>query len=371
MRELFPPGGRHQTRKTGQDRYEMSVTVPADADGFRGHECPGTDCAPAYFKVKPGTGLSGRPEMYCPYCRTAGGVDKFFTQEQIRYAEDEVLAEAKRGISAMLREAFTGGSAGHRPRGGPFSIEMTYREGPQEQVRPPREEPLRRDVVCPHCTLEQAVFGLASWCSDCGNDIFLVHVASEVQVLRVMLDAVPERREHLGVRVAARDIEDALENVVSVFEAVLKAITRRQLLAIGRSPADADEILRREVRNGFQSVARAEPLFKTLAGIDLLACLEARERQFLADAFEKRHPIAHNLGVVDKAYLTKSLSDASEGREVALHADEVRRALDLAERILGSAYRTLFSPLALPAPKADSTPPPVTPPPQPPSDATI
>lgn len=361
MRELFPSGGRHHVRKAGQDRYEMSITVPADADGFRGHECPGPDCAPAYFKVKPGTGLSGQPEMYCPYCRTVGGSDKFFTQEQIRYAKDEVLAEAKRGVSAMLKDAFTGGGARRRSGGGLFSVEMTYREGPREHVSPPREEPLRRDLVCPHCTLEQAVFGLATWCSDCGKDIFLVHVASEVQVLRVMLDAVPERRKALGARVAGRDIEDALENVVSVFEAVLKAITRRQLLALGRAPAQADEVLRKEVRNGFQSVARAEPLFKTLAGIDLLACLETRDRQFLAGAFEKRHPIAHNLGVVDKAYLAKSLSAASEGREVALHADEVRRALDLAERVLASAYRALFSPPSLPPPKPDTSTPPAQP----------
>lgn len=362
MRELFPSGGIHHARKTGQDQYEMSITVPADADGFRGHECPGTGCAPAYFKVKPGTGLSGQPEMHCPYCRTAGGAHKFFTQEPIRFAKDEVLAEAKRGVSAMLKDAFTGGGASRRSGGGLFSVEMTYREGPREHVRPPRGEPLRRDLVCAHCTLEQAVFGLATWCSDCGKDIFLVHVASEVHVLRVMLDAVPERRKMLGARVAGRDIEDALENVVSVFEAVLKAVTRRQLLSLGRAPADADAVLRKEVRNGFQSVARKEPLFKTFAGFDLLACLEARERQFLAGALEKRHPIAHNLGVVDKAYLAKSRSAASEGREVALHADEVRRALDLAERVLASAYQTLFSPPALPALKSDSLAPPVGPP---------
>ena len=359
MTNLFRPGGPHRTRKTGPDLYQMTITIPADADGFRGHECPGTNCAPAYFKVKPGTGLSGQPEMFCPYCRTAGGTDKFLTEEQVRYAEDAVVAEAKLGISDMLKDAFTGGNARGRSGDGMFSVEWSYQAGPREHARPPREEPLRRDLVCPHCTLEQAVFGLATWCSDCGRDIFLVHLASELQVLRVMLEAVPSRCTTLGARVAGRDIEDALENVVSVFEAVLKAISRRHLLLSGRAVAEVDDVLRKEVRNGYQSIARAEPLVRSLTGRELLACLDASEQRFLADAFEKRHPIAHNLGVADKVYLAKSRSAASEGREVALHASDVRRALDLADRVLSSLYQSLFSPPALPAPT--STPPPTPP----------
>jgi ribosomal protein S27E len=52
-------------------------------------------------------------------------------------------------------------------------MEMSYKPGHLPQIRPTIEEELRRDVTCPKCGLEHAVFGLASWCPDCGAIFFL------------------------------------------------------------------------------------------------------------------------------------------------------------------------------------------------------
>ena len=49
-----------------------------------GRECPHRDCSPAYFKVKPGTGItSGQDRAFCPYCGTAAAPSDFLTQAQI------------------------------------------------------------------------------------------------------------------------------------------------------------------------------------------------------------------------------------------------------------------------------------------------
>jgi len=353
--DLFRPGGPHKIRKTGAHRDEFSITIP-DADGMRAHECPDKACAPAYFKVRPGTGLTDQPEMYCPYCRRAGPSKEFFTEEQIRFANDQVSRETATAVRDTLARGLGLDSTGRKKIGGGLvSLEFSLKRGYSPPVRPPREEPLRRDIRCPHCTLDHAVFGLAIWCSDCGKDIFLVHLAAELDVLRAMLNAVPERREKLGRRVAARDVEDALENTVSVFEAVMKFITRQHLLKSGKSTAEITDVIRKKVGNGFQSIGRGSDLFKRLVGRDLLDGCAPEDVTFLTHAFEKRHPIAHNLGVVDRTYLERAVSAAREGREVTLYADEVRRALDLVYKAIGATYGALFTPPPQPLPTAPTS----------------
>jgi len=42
-----------------------------------------------------------------------------------------------------------------------------------------------------------------------------------------MLADIPRRRENLGRRIAAKDRKNCLEDTVSIFEAVLRALVRR------------------------------------------------------------------------------------------------------------------------------------------------
>ncbi len=115
------------------------------------------------------------------HCRYEAEPDDFTTQEQIRYAKDFALREIHKGFDEMIRDTLRLGTSGKRKMGGEFlSIEMSYKPGTLPNVRPPFEDEVRRDIVCPHCTLDQTVFGLATWCSDCGEDIFLTYVEVEL-----------------------------------------------------------------------------------------------------------------------------------------------------------------------------------------------
>jgi predicted nucleic acid-binding Zn-ribbon protein len=155
----------------------------------------------------------------------------------------------------------------------------------------PVEEELRRDVRCAHCGLIHAVFGLATWCPDCGCDIFMAHVRAELEVLRHVLGAVESRKEMLGPRAAARDVENTLEDLVSVGEAVLKVVTRRHLLLSGRSEAEISDLLERQIRNGFQNLARVQPLVVQHTGGILGRSNADGEFDWLCGVLEKRHPI--------------------------------------------------------------------------------
>lgn len=345
--ELFREGGPHNIRKTGPDQHTFSITIPSDDDGLVGRECPVDACAPAYFKVKSGTGIIDLNVAYCPYCRTAAEPSDFTTAAQKAYATRILEREVAQGLNRVVRNAIGIGPSGKRKLGaGLISIELSMKPARLPPVGRPLEEELRRDVHCEHCGLDHAVFGLATWCPDCGRDVFISHVSAEMEVLRKVLNAVDSRRETLGPRVAARDVENTLEDVVSVCEAVLKAVTRRHLLSLGKTEDEVTDILEKRVRNGFQNLERARERLQEFTGATIGRVLQESDFAFLVGVLEKRHPIAHNLGVVDRKYLAKVRTGEVEGREVRVTADEVGRAIDLAESCLADVCLQLFPPIA-------------------------
>jgi len=345
MNDLFDEGGDLNVRRTGPDEFRMDIKIPTDEHGLVGRECPSETCSPGYYKVKLGTGITeGQTEAFCPYCRHSGEPGDFLTKAQREYATDIVAREAQKGLDRIVTNALGLGPSGRKKLGsGMFSIEMTYKPGSLPVVPPPIEEELRRDLVCPKCGLQHAVFGIATWCPDCGADIFLTHIELEFGAIRKMLSVDESRRAELGGRIAARDTENALEDVVSIFEAVLKVITRRHLLRSGLSPERVTELFEKRIRNHYQNPSSAEETFQEQVGVPLFEGLPEGDRSFLSSAFEKRHPITHNLGVVDRKYLERAMSGDLEGREVRLTPNEVERAASVAESALASAYRRVFA----------------------------
>lgn len=320
-KRLFQEGGPHNVKRTGTDQYQMSITIPKDGDGRVARECPNKLCSPAYFKVTPGTGIAeGQDFAYCPYCKHKAEPSDFTTQEQIRYAKDIALKEAQDGIDDMIKDALGLGPSGKKKIGGGFiSMEMSYKPSTPMHVRRPYEDEVRRDVVCPHCTLDQTVFGLATWCSDCGRDIFLTHVSAEIAVTQRMLSDVNRRKQELGKRVAAKDLENCLEDAVSIFEASVRAIVRRALTERGDDLSSIDTKMKK-IGNSFQSTKRTkEQLLKFFSYSPTQADLWER----LTGWFEKRHPVTHNLGVVDRKYLERAQQAEREGREVRISEQEV------------------------------------------------
>lgn len=345
MREgLFKEGGNHKVRRTGSNEYTMSIQIPTDSDGLIGRECPDSSCSPGYFKVKLGTGVTeGQLEAFCPYCRHTNEPRAFMTKAQIEYAQNIVQREAEKGFSNMIENALQLGPSRKKRFGGDLiSMEMSYKPGSLSHVSPPVEEKLRRDVTCPKCRLEHAVFGLAIWCPDCGNDIFLVHVDKEFSVVRRMLEDVNRRQEQLGAQVAARDVENALEDMVSIFEAALRAMTRRHMKNSGISDKDVEDALRKRVGNKYQSIHSAAEICEREFGIELFKDFNKKEVETLRLTFEKRHPVTHNLGIVDRKYLEKVRSGGLEGRDVPITVEEIKGAIAFSTQVLQKLHSRLF-----------------------------
>lgn len=343
-KRLFRDGGPHNIKSLGNDQYQMSIKIPKDDDGRVARECSNSLCSPAYFKVTPGTGITeGQDIVYCPYCRHEAEPSDFTTQEQIRYAKDIALREAQGGIDNMINDALGLGPSGRRKMGGGLiSIEMSYKPSTPRHVRRPYEDEVRRDVICPYCTLDQTVFGLATWCSDCGRDIFLTHVSAEIAVTQSMLKDVCRREQDLGKRVATKDLENCLEDAVSIFEASVKALVRRALTERGDDPASIDSQMTK-IGNSFQSTDRSkEQLLKLFGYSPSQPDLWGR----LSGCFQKRHPVTHNLGVVDKKYLERAQEAEREGREVRISESEVAALLEDIYSAISNIHQALVAVLS-------------------------
>jgi len=341
---LFREGGKYNVRRSGRDQYEMSIPLPKDAEGRVARECPSEMCSPAYFKVKTGTGLSEQTEAFCPYCRFSAEPNEFVTKRQIQYAKDVMMREAAAGIGDMFRDALGIGSSGKKTMGrGLLKLELSVKSGSPPTVRHPFEEALQRTLVCPKCRLDHGVFGLAVWCPDCGEDIFLTHVETELQVLKTMLSDIPRRQSDLGHRIAARDVENCLEDTVSVYEAVLRAMAVRELRKRGKSAEEVQDTLKRRVGNKLQNVPLSGEIVEQLLGVKLFESFQPEEIDGLRQTFEKRHPITHNLGVVDRKYLERLQTAEREGREILVRPNEVLDAIALVLKIVTDLHRRLFA----------------------------
>lgn len=326
-------------KKSGNDKYTGTLTLNAGVDGMVGRACSDDTCVPGYFRVKFGTGIT-TPQMqcYCPYCAKGAPPDSFFTPAQVDYIQASVFEELKPTVHQMLRDAFKVDSGGRRSFGDFVTLQLSDPPRPQVISRPVEEE-LRRDLTCPHCGLVHAVFGFAVTCPDCGNDIFLTHVHEEFAVVEKILAAVPERAKTLGQRAAARDVENTLEDVVSIFEFVMKLVTRRVLARQGKLESEIESAFKK-VGNKYQNAVAGADLYMSLTGEQLFAALTPAEFESFKGTFEKRHPITHNLGVVDRKYLERATSHALEGQELRVTVEEIQQAIGLAEKVFSDVYKS-------------------------------
>ena len=357
-RQLFRADGPLKMKKSGNDKYTGTLTLNAGADGMVGRACSDGTCVPGYFRVKFGTGITTpQTQCYCPYCAKGAPPNSFFTPAQVDYIKASVFEELKPTVHQMLRDALKVDSRGRRSFGDFVTLQLGGPPRPQAISRPVEEE-LRRDLTCPHCGLVHAVFGFAVTCPDCGNDIFLTHVHEELAVVNKILAAVPERAKTLGPRAAARDVENTLEDVVSIFEFVMKLVTRRVLARQGKSESEIESAFKK-VGNKYQNAVAGADLYMSLTGESLFAALTPAEFKSFKATFEKRHPITHNLGVVDRKYLERATSHALEGRELRVTAEEIQQAIGLAEKVFSDVYKSFGTNVATTVVELAPPPPPM------------
>lgn len=305
----------------------INVPIPKDEDGYLGRVCPDASCE-GYFKIRPGTGLTGTDiGCHCPYCGHHGPHDRFSTQDQIAYVKSVAL----RQLSDAVRKDLKGFEFEHKPKG-PFGIgiSMKLKPGPPVPIRNYREPRLETDVVCDTCTLEYAVYGLFGYCPDCATHNSFQILKRNLWLVRRQLDLAgtlqdPDFQQHL--------IEDALENCVSAFDGFGREACR--VFAAG-SKQDPPSI-------SFQNLKRASQRLQSLWGLDLELVISAGNWEAAHKHFMRRHLIAHRSGVVDQKYLDETGDPSvSVGRRLSVHPDEVDALVGIVEELGRGLMELLF-----------------------------
>lgn len=301
---------------------QLKVPIRPDKDGYVGRQCPIKECL-GYFKITLGTGVKGPAPCVCPYCGYSGESNRFFTQAQLDYARSVAIQRVTNALHADLKSL----EFDHKPRGAfGIGISLKVRPSIQRPIRYYREKQLETEVVCDNCTLRYAIYGVFGWCPDCG-------VHNSLQILIKNLDVAKKElalAESAEGDLADHLIGDALENVVSAFDGFGREICSKKAADIH-----------------FQNLASARRTVEATFGVDFAGGLAAVDWELACRIFQKRHLLAHKMGVVDADYVKRANDQqAMIGRKVRIERDEVKTAISIVETL----GRTLFDGMLRPKP---------------------
>ena len=293
----------------------FSVPLPADEDGFVGRECPNEACL-GRFMVKFGTGLKGENlPCICPYCGHKGPHDQFLTKEQAAYLESVVLREVSKAFRGMVGEWDK--DLRRQTRGGLIQMQVDFK-AQHKPIRYYQEKSLETEVTCVNCTLAYKIYGEFAYCPDCGIHNSLQILQKNLELARKELDLAAGQ----DVDFADHLTRDALENCVSAFDGFGRELARIH--------ADKSNDPDRASRISFQNLDGVQKNLLMFYGIDLAAGVFEAEWDELRRAFQKRHVLAHKMGVADAEYVAKAKDpNAVEGRKILVSANEVRNLIEL------------------------------------------
>jgi hypothetical protein len=276
----------------------INVSIRTDEEGYIGRECPIAACE-GYFKVKPGTGLTGKDlPCHCPYCGHVASPKKFFTKDQIEFAKSVVF----RQLADAFRDELKKMEFDIKPRG-PFGIgvSMKLKAGQSILLKQYRERTLETHVCCSNCTLDYSVYGIFAFCPDCGTHNSLQILQKNIDLVRKQVSLADaqddqELKRHL--------IEDALENCVSSFDGFAREACRIAGYRSGGS--------RQSANLSFQNLPRVAKKLVPLFRIDIAKSVSRAEWKAAHVGFMQRHVLSHRGGVIDQQYL----DDTGESRNL-------------------------------------------------------
>ena len=320
LRQVFPeadaggtvgieihPTSSNRKRESVVDTF--SVEIKRDDEGYLGRECPECD---KYFKIKPGTGIPNLSDCYCPYCQHLGPQDHFWTKQQVEHAQSVVLNQ----ISGDLLKSMKKMEA--KPKRDQFiSISITVK-GEPFPIANYTEKELEERVECRNCTLQYAIYGAFGFCPDCAEHNSQQIAEANFDLITRIIDLAKEEPSDIKSKL----IENGLEDCISAFDGFARERCR------DRYP-----------KLSFQNISAAKEKLDEF-GIDITDGLDASEWKFVVCQFQKRHLLAHRMGVVDEEYVSKTGSHPEWlGKKVSITENDVLSLIDHLKIIVSNLSR--------------------------------
>lgn len=288
---------------------EFSVNIEADEEGYTGRECP--ECE-KYFKIKFGTGLPEATDCHCPYCNHIGPQDEFWTKQQIEYAQSVAINKISGDLLKSLKKMEM------KPKRNQFisiGIEVKGRPTPITYYT---EQDLEEKLLCDSCTLEYTIYGAFGFCPDCGVHNSKQIVEANFDLVLKILDLAAGTDNDIKSKL----IENALEDCISAFD----GYAREHCAGLYK-------------KISFQNIAAAQSKVFADRQIDISKNLDSDQWIFTIEQFQKRHLLAHKMGVIDEEYIKKTGGDSAlVGRKVSITDEGVRKLVTNLQVISGNLF---------------------------------
>jgi hypothetical protein len=121
---------------------QLHVSLPTDGSGYLGRECQNADCK-GYFKIVPGTGLSGVADCHCPYCGHTADQSEFSTPDQVEYAKSIAIRKVTDAVVKDLK----GLEFDSKPKGA-FGIGLSMKVEPGRPQQLDSDSRQERGIGC-------------------------------------------------------------------------------------------------------------------------------------------------------------------------------------------------------------------------------
>ena len=272
----------------------VSVEIKPDEEGYMGRECP--ECE-KYFKIMPGTGLPDFSDCYCPYCQHFGSQDVFWTKQQIKYAQSVALNKISGELIKTMKKME------RKPERNQFiSIGISVK-GKPTPITYYTEKELEEKVTCSNCTLEYTIYGAFGFCPDCATHNSKQIVEANFELVLKILELAKESTPDIKAKL----IENALEDCISAFDGFAREHCSQLYSKLS-----------------FQNISNAKQKLNNEHSIDISADLEGNEWTFVVNQFQKRHLLAHKMGVIDEEFVNKTnIHSENIGKKVTIIESDV------------------------------------------------
>lgn len=316
-------------RLEGLSSMTVSVPVTCDEHGYIDKECPSEGCL-YQFKVKAEdwVRMAEGQSVWCPLCRHEAPPNKWYTTEQVEHSKEQALNVIKGEIhNAMVADAANFNR--RQSRGGFITMSMKVEGGSVQTAIVPASaaEAMQLRIECEACHTKYAVIGSGYFCPACGHNSVTQTFGDSLKKIQVKCDNLATIRQALTESTGKDEAEvtcrSLLESCISDGVVAFQLFCEGLYANRGTAPF-----------NAFQRLEQGSRLWKDAVGKGYEDWLTAEELQGLKVLYQKRHLLAHNDGLVDGQYVTKS-GDTTyrEGQRIVIAARDVSELVGTLEKL--------------------------------------
>jgi uncharacterized Zn finger protein (UPF0148 family) len=310
---------------------KISVPIHCDQDGYIDKECPDPACL-FLFKVheEDWDTLFKDNQVFCPMCRHEAKSTSWYTTEQIKNGERQVIQHVRGRIDRAMEEDARNFNA--RQSCNSF-ITVSFKvtgTSPYHYILPisAKEEMLLK-ITCKACKARYAVIGSAFFCPACGHNCAEETFDQALRKIETKLKNLPAIRKAIEAE-SKDEAEITCRSLIetSVIECV---VAFQRFCEVAYSNINPDEKVR---FNAFQNLDTGGAYWKELYGEGYTDWISGDEYQKLNALFQQRHLLSHTEGIVDQKYIDKSGdTHYTVGQRIVVGESDVRSLTAILRKI--------------------------------------